>query len=250
MRRECRECFPRHWLQRKQLVSDPGMRHGTCVMYVSWCMSGLLTRGGGENVPSISGACATRNFTYLVKGPYPDGSSTAHWPLVVGRRRTQFGGQPSRRYPYMGWWRTYLENICDTFVLFSLSPLSYVIFMYWLPARWAPWLLWWPPTECDVVYSSVWIHGVNSVPIVHQHCCYFVGNKITTISMMHISTTTHIMHMCTYESACVCHHIQTLSVSLALCGGSLVVDSPYTGPVMQSFGVFFVDKLSKLLNKQ
>ena len=137
MRRECRECFPRHWLQRKQLVSDPGMRHGTCVMYVPWCMSGLLTRGGGENVPSIPGACATRNFTYLVKGPYPDGSSTAHWPLVVGRRRTQFGGQPSRRYPYMGWWRTYLENICDTFVLFSLSPLSYVIFMYWLPARWA-----------------------------------------------------------------------------------------------------------------
>ena len=25
--------------------------------------------GGGENVPGILGACATRNFTYLVKGP-------------------------------------------------------------------------------------------------------------------------------------------------------------------------------------
>ena len=24
---------------------------------------------GGENVPSIPGACATRNFTYLVRGP-------------------------------------------------------------------------------------------------------------------------------------------------------------------------------------
>ena len=32
----------------KPLVSDPGMHHGTCVTHVSWCMSGSLTRGGGE----------------------------------------------------------------------------------------------------------------------------------------------------------------------------------------------------------
>ena len=25
--------------------------------------------GGGENVPGIPGVCATRNFTYLVRGP-------------------------------------------------------------------------------------------------------------------------------------------------------------------------------------
>ena len=30
MHQECRERFPRHQLQRKPLVSDPGMRHGTC----------------------------------------------------------------------------------------------------------------------------------------------------------------------------------------------------------------------------
>ena len=41
MRRECRERFPCHGLQRKPLVSDPGMHHGTC-------MSGSLTRGGGK----------------------------------------------------------------------------------------------------------------------------------------------------------------------------------------------------------
>ena len=34
MRRECRERFPRHWLQRKLLVSDPDMHHGTCVTCV------------------------------------------------------------------------------------------------------------------------------------------------------------------------------------------------------------------------
>ena len=68
MCRECRERFPRHRLQRKLLVSDPGMHHYTCVTHVPWCMSGPLTRGGGENVPGIPGACATRDFTYLVRG--------------------------------------------------------------------------------------------------------------------------------------------------------------------------------------
>ena len=52
MRRECQERFPRHRLQRKPLVIDPGMHHGTCVTHVSWCMSGSLTRGGGETSPS------------------------------------------------------------------------------------------------------------------------------------------------------------------------------------------------------
>ena len=69
MRRECRERFPRHRLQRNPLVCYPGMHHGTCVTHVPWCMSASPTRGGGENVPSIPGACATRNFTYLARGP-------------------------------------------------------------------------------------------------------------------------------------------------------------------------------------
>ena len=63
MHRECRELFPRHRLQKESLVSDPGMHHGTCV-------TRSLTRGGGENVPSIAGACATRNFAYLSRDPY------------------------------------------------------------------------------------------------------------------------------------------------------------------------------------
>ena len=50
--------FPHRRLQRKPLVSDPGMHHGTCVTHVPWCMSGSLTRGGGETVPGIPGACA------------------------------------------------------------------------------------------------------------------------------------------------------------------------------------------------
>ena len=72
MRRECRERFPRHRLQSKPLVSDSGMHHGMCMTHVPWCMSGSLAHGGGENVPSIPGACATHNFTYLVRGPWPE----------------------------------------------------------------------------------------------------------------------------------------------------------------------------------
>ena len=41
MRRECRERFPHHRLQRKPLVSDPGMHHARAVMHVG------IPRGGG-----------------------------------------------------------------------------------------------------------------------------------------------------------------------------------------------------------
>ena len=50
--------FPCRRFQRKPLVSDPGMHHGTCVTHVPWCMSGSLTCGDRENVPGIPGACA------------------------------------------------------------------------------------------------------------------------------------------------------------------------------------------------
>ena len=69
MDRECRARFPHHWLQRKPLVSDPSMHHGTCVTHVPWCMSGSFTRSGGEDNPGIPGTCATRNFAYLARGP-------------------------------------------------------------------------------------------------------------------------------------------------------------------------------------
>ena len=92
--------------QRKPRVSDPDMHHGTCVTHVSWCISGSLTRGGGENVPGIPGACATHNFTYLTRGPlsktttvvryFPRHSkrkrswhiSIHHFPLVIYELRT------------------------------------------------------------------------------------------------------------------------------------------------------------------
>ena len=62
--------FSPHRLKRKLLVSNPDMHHSTCVTHMPWCMSGSLTRRGGENDTGIPGTCATRNFTYLARSPW------------------------------------------------------------------------------------------------------------------------------------------------------------------------------------
>ena len=69
--------FPRRRFQRKPLVSDPGMHHGTCVTHVPWCMSGSLTCGDGENVPGIPGACAPAILRIWQEAHAK--SSLAHW---------------------------------------------------------------------------------------------------------------------------------------------------------------------------
>ena len=56
-------------------VSNTDMHHGTCVTHVPWCMSGSLISDWlwsrcRENFPGIPGTCATRNFGYLLRGPY------------------------------------------------------------------------------------------------------------------------------------------------------------------------------------
>ena len=82
-RRECRERFPRCRPQRKPLVSDPGMHHGTCVTHVPWCMSGSLASGGGENVPGIPGAWAPAIFRIWQEAHgcrAPGGVSLMPWP--------------------------------------------------------------------------------------------------------------------------------------------------------------------------
>ena len=70
MRRGMPGTFPPSTTSKEPPVSDPGMYHDTCVTHVPWCISGSLTRGGTEKVPGILGACATRNFAYLARGPW------------------------------------------------------------------------------------------------------------------------------------------------------------------------------------
>ena len=104
LRREWRERFTRHWLQRKPLISHPSMHHGTCVTHVPWCMSVSLTYGGGENVPVIPGACATRNFTYLVRGPWFDLSN------IINRHKVGI----TAPFPVKQTWWIWVNDISKT----------------------------------------------------------------------------------------------------------------------------------------
>ena len=66
MRRECRERFSRHRLQKgtarkRSRHASWHVRHARAMMHVRIA--------NPPNVPGIPGACATRNFAYLVRGP-------------------------------------------------------------------------------------------------------------------------------------------------------------------------------------
>ena len=70
MHRECQEHFPHH----------RGLAIPTCITarasrtcrdaYRDLWLAVSFEVGGGENVPGILGACATRKFTHLVRGPW------------------------------------------------------------------------------------------------------------------------------------------------------------------------------------
>ena len=112
MHRECRERFPRYRLHRKPLVSDPGMHHSTCVTHVPWCMSGSLIRGSGENVPGIPGACATRNFAYLVRGPsFPTPKTTYVQKCNYGCDILQYCFEREKTF----------SHVCSFFIFFHIS---------------------------------------------------------------------------------------------------------------------------------
>ena len=46
-------------LERKPIISGPGVHNDTCVTHLPWCISESPTCGGGENVPGISCACTS-----------------------------------------------------------------------------------------------------------------------------------------------------------------------------------------------
>ena len=75
--------FPRRRFQRKPLISDPGMHHGTCVTHVPWCMSGSLTCGYGENVPGIPGACAPAILRIWQEAHWTTSSSSLHNEILI-----------------------------------------------------------------------------------------------------------------------------------------------------------------------
>ena len=140
MRRECRERFPPYRLKRKPLVSDPGMHHG---------------------------ACATRNITYLARGPWV--------------RRTWLGaGWPSTQpAPHMHKIRTILSH-----PIFPLSGLSCP--MRWYVTKRHP-LNCWSRVISVAHISQRWFQ--NSLDVVR---CETEMKKITFV--FDIYTSAHHLH--------------------------------------------------------
>ena len=53
----------------RYILSITLLKWASCETHVPWCMSGSQTRDGGENAPGIPCACASRDFSHLVRGP-------------------------------------------------------------------------------------------------------------------------------------------------------------------------------------
>ena len=73
-------------------------------------MSGSLTNGGGENVPGIPGACATRNFTYLARGP---------WTLLSGKTMNMPTHLLIQDHHLRDWCLTKFESNCSCRIAIS-----------------------------------------------------------------------------------------------------------------------------------
>ena len=131
MRRECWEHFSRHRLQRTPLVNDPDMHHGTCVTHVPWCLSGSLIRGDGENVPGIPGACATRNVTYLLRGPWCEASPNFRSGIACQKRRKQGYAVQYTWYNGKQCYPCRTSDICLAILRSQLSIVHYQKMIHW-----------------------------------------------------------------------------------------------------------------------
>ena len=86
-------------------ISDPDMHHGTCMTHDGIANKRFpLKYVAGKTYPDIPSACATRNFTYLARGPCSN-DSTLHSLL------------PESNKPCLTMWRT----VCRISLLISKS---------------------------------------------------------------------------------------------------------------------------------
>ena len=107
MRRECRERFPRlGWLAIPICITAHASRTWRDACQDSY-LAVSFEVSGGENVPGIPGACSTRIFAYLVRGPWA--AASAHIiAAVVGK------ALPVRRYI------SHPRDVCGDLRLISL----------------------------------------------------------------------------------------------------------------------------------
>ena len=115
-------------------VSDPDMHHGTCVTHVPWCMPGSLNSGllwnwrRGGNVPGIPGACATWNFTYLVRGPWHYRVNKCIKPNTTGSRIAWNWRIQGQHFHYM---EHYKAN--DNTIMNTIGPTTALYTEHYMP---------------------------------------------------------------------------------------------------------------------
>ena len=158
--------FPRRRFQRKPLVGDPGMHHGTCVTHVPWCMSGSLICGDGENVPGIPGACAPATLRIWQE---------AHYNVV------SFLLDPHKRYPTARPWGRGMGYIFWSLMFDLYSPiviaaLNVIAWQMW--PRYKGTRLYIPIHVCDIQRSCPgnWAHH-NLLILMKKFSFYLVTHR-------------------------------------------------------------------------
>ena len=103
-------------LHRERFSPPPRVSDPTCITAHASCTCRGASRdrwlvvsfevGGGEIVPGIPGACATRNFAYLVRGPWLGNSRCQDiCRHGHGQGQVQYMHRPSFGWPTGYWWQ-------------------------------------------------------------------------------------------------------------------------------------------------
>ena len=82
---ECRKRFPHHCELAIATFVTAGISASGVWRMLGSLIIGFFKVGGGENVPGNPGACATRNFTYLARGPWNALASMTGWRIPTLR---------------------------------------------------------------------------------------------------------------------------------------------------------------------
>ena len=177
--------FPRSVIFHGPLTSDPGVTH------VSWCMSGLLTRGDGKNVPGIPGTCTTLNFSYLGRGPF-----LKHWLPNEFHVYTRLVSPPR---PFV--WPHYVNKTILPQEPITCCPVKQTACGHWL--------------NHIATYSAPSCHWSrtqnSSLPVAWSQDFLLVPNAITSAIVVSIRTVSR--HWSKYMCAVIEHISTIMSVS-------------------------------------
>ena len=169
MRRECRERFSRHRIQRTPLVSDPVMHHGTCARHMSWCLSGSLnSRWQGKR--------SLRYWRMCNPQIYVSGSRS------VGHHFGTCSLRPDHKMSQRWWVRFHLSGAVAYGPTTATADVCHPRLYVSTTAVDPPWLVF--SREC---------YFTNLVSNVLTHRCLHISNNYRTIYMKWVFLPQHLI---------------------------------------------------------